>query len=185
MKKLLIGLLTLVLLLLSGCVTPSVTGNDSGTQLKKSCDMNNGKACHELGLLYGPDGPYKSDLSKALKYFDKACDLKNAEGCHRVGLYYEGTKKDYSKSRKYYKKACNLNDGVACIALAEHHAQSIGIKQDYSKAKEYYKKGCDLDDAAGCVLVRYPETEVKLWWEYPGKNIYIIQRRSSSWLNTY
>ena len=126
MKKLLIGLSTLVVLLLSGCATPSPTGGVTGsnleTRLKKACDLNNGEACNNLGTIY------------------------------MIGL--GGTKKDYHKSIKYHRKACNLNDGAGCAGLGSKYEHGWGVKKDYSKAKKYYRKACDLNMAVGCKLYK-------------------------------
>ena len=134
MKKLLIGLSALVVLLLSGCATPSptsgVTGSNSETRLKKACDLNNGVACKRLGVLYRDGKGVKKDYSKAMNYFKKGCDLNHALACAYVsGLYQDGkgVKKDYSKAMKYMKKCCDLKDSTCCLVLL-FRAQNAAVK---------------------------------------------------------
>ena len=133
MRKLLIGLSTLLVLLLSGCATTSPTykvvrGNYSKTQLKEACDLNDAKACTVLGVIYR-DGE----------------DVK-----FMYPIAAQGVKKDYSKAKKYFSKACGLNDGNGCYSLGYLYYTGEGVKKDYSKAKKYFSKSCDVNSAAGC-----------------------------------
>ena len=150
MKKLLIGLSILIVLLLSGCATPSPTGgvteSSSVARLKKACDFNNGFGCAKLGRLYGA----KQDYSKARKYYKKACDLNNGMGCSYYGISYMrglGVRQNTSIGKKYLHKGCDLNDGEGCLRLG----MIYNDEKNDSTAKKYLKKSCDLRNVQGCI----------------------------------
>ncbi|MBF7068838.1 tetratricopeptide repeat protein [Campylobacter volucris] len=48
---------------------------------KKSCSLNSGDGCSNLGAMYANGFGVKKDISKALEYFGKACDLRDDLGC--------------------------------------------------------------------------------------------------------
>jgi len=153
MKKLLMGLSALVMLLFSGCATSSpargTTEGNSATQLKKSCDLNNGFGCAKLGLLYADGVGVKKDFSKSYKYFKKSCDLNSGMGCSYLGISYMsglGVRQNTSIGKKYLHKGCDLNNGEGCYRLGMFYG-----KKDDSKANKYYKKACDLKNAQGCL----------------------------------
>lgn len=158
MKKLLIGLLGLIVLIVSGCGTPSprvdFRGGDNETRLKKVCDLNNGEACNNLGTLYMIGLGVKKDYHKSVKYHSKACSLNNGAGCAGLGSKYMhgwGVKQDYRKAVKYYSKSCDdLNFNVGCVLLGNLYNSGKGVKKDYHKAKTYYKKACKLGNREGC-----------------------------------
>ncbi len=109
---------------------------------KKACDLNNGRGCSELGMLYWSEKGVKRDKDnykggkknknnyiKAFQFFSKACDLQYAEGCTRLGISYyngEGVEWDLIKAIQYYKKACDLNNGWGCGALGEAYERYMG-----------------------------------------------------------
>ncbi len=109
---------------------------------KKACDLNNGRGCSELGMLYWSEKGVKKDKDnykggkkdknnyiKAFQFFSKACDLQYAEGCTRLGISYyngEGVELDYIKAIQLYKKACDLNNGWGCSNLGEAYERFMG-----------------------------------------------------------
>lgn len=132
MRKLLIGLSTLLALLFNGCVTTSPTykvvrGDYSMAQLKEACDLNDAQSCTVLGVIY-------RDGEDVIMYRNAA----------------KGVKKDYSKAIKYFSKACSLNDRNGCFCLGSLYRDGEGVKKDYSKAKKYFSKACDVNSAMGC-----------------------------------
>ncbi len=99
---------------------------------KKACDLNNGRGCSELGMLYWSEKGVKRDKDnyiKAFQFFSKACDLQYAEGCTRLGISYdqgEGVEWDFIKAIQYYKKACDLNNGWGCANLGKSYERFMG-----------------------------------------------------------
>ena len=126
MKKLLIGLSTIFVLLLSGCGTPEIADKryvgdgESLRELKKSCHLDNGFVCSRLGVLYMNGEGVKRNYSKAKKYYSKACDLNEKTGCYMLGYLNEygsgGLEQNYSKAKIYYTKACELNVTKGCVS---------------------------------------------------------------------
>lgn len=140
MKKLLMSISALVVLL-SGCATPSlkweVGGNYSEAELKKACDLNDGRACTILGVIY-----------------------KHGQGVKKLyPMATQGVKKDYLKAKKYFSKACELNDRHGCYNLGMTYMNGQGVKKDYLKAKRYFQKACSLNESFGCRY--YKELESK------------------------
>ncbi|GAA8163085.1 hypothetical protein HpBT125_09530 [Helicobacter pylori] len=68
---------------------------------EKACDLNNGRGCNDLGVLYRDGQRVEKDLIKAAYFYSKACELKESFGCGALGaLYYngDGVKQDSKKS---------------------------------------------------------------------------------------
>ncbi|GAA9662655.1 hypothetical protein HpVH103_01160 [Helicobacter pylori] len=58
---------------------------------EKACDLNNGRGCNGLGVLYRDGQGAEKNLTKVSQYFSKACELNNGFGCAALGdLYYDG-----------------------------------------------------------------------------------------------
>lgn len=122
---------------------------ESVAKLKKSCDLNNGQECANLGMLYADGEGVKQNYTKARKYFKKACDLNNGMGCSYHGIIYLralGVKMNTSLGTKYVQRGCDLNDGEGCFQLGAFIYQG----KDNKKAKKYLKKACKLKHALGC-----------------------------------
>ena len=122
--------------------------------LKKSCSLNNGKGCNDLGIRYEKGEGVTKDKSKAVAFYKKACDLKFSYGCNNLGTNYyygQGVSKDLSKSVEFYKKACDLKNGLGCNYLGtRYYYGEGGLPKDLSKSVEFYKKACDLKNGKGC-----------------------------------
>ena len=134
MKKLVVGLTTIFMLLVSGCATssaptPNVSShNETHTKLpkdavkyKKACDLNDGKACFELSRFYHKNIGVKQNALDALqerKYLKKSCDLNYGLGCFTLGATYLSkspiSEQEFLEGKKYFKKACDLNYSMGC-----------------------------------------------------------------------
>ncbi len=78
---------------------------------EKACDLNNGRGCSNLGVLYQNGQGVEKDLIKATYFYSKACELNNGDGCGALGgLYYngDGVKQDSKKAAALFEKACKL-----------------------------------------------------------------------------
>lgn len=78
---------------------------------EKACDLNNGRGCNGLGVLYKDGQGVEKNLTKAAYLYSKACDLNDGDGCGALGaLYYngDGVKQDFKKAVALFKKACKL-----------------------------------------------------------------------------
>ncbi|TQR61419.1 tetratricopeptide repeat protein [Campylobacter troglodytis] len=84
---------------------------------EKLCDLDDGKGCNILGILYLKGQGVGKDLSKTIKLYEKACDLKYANACGNLGgLYYsgQGIKQNKNKAKEFLDKACDLGDSMSC-----------------------------------------------------------------------
>lgn len=54
---------------------------------EKSCGLNNGRGCNDLGVLYYYGEGVEKDLIKAAYLYSKACELKDGLGCKDLGTY--------------------------------------------------------------------------------------------------
>ncbi|MCR6573891.1 tetratricopeptide repeat protein [Campylobacter insulaenigrae] len=90
MKKVLIVLAILFLNFVysqEDLVAKGIKAYDRGDYLialkcfKKSCDLNDGLGCFNLGAMYAIGSGVRKDISKALEYFGKACDLRDDLDC--------------------------------------------------------------------------------------------------------
>ncbi|WP_154466089.1 tetratricopeptide repeat protein [Helicobacter pylori] len=78
---------------------------------EKACDLNNGRGCSNLGVLYQNGQGVEKDLTKAAYLYSRACELKDGWGCSFLGaLYYngDGVKQDSKKAVALFEKACKL-----------------------------------------------------------------------------
>ncbi|WQS73491.1 sel1 repeat family protein [Helicobacter pylori] len=48
---------------------------------EKACDLNNGRGCNNLGVLYRDGQGVEKNLTKADQYISKACKLGDQEAC--------------------------------------------------------------------------------------------------------
>ncbi|GAA7296788.1 sel1 repeat family protein [Helicobacter pylori] len=89
---------------------------------EKACDLNNGRGCNNLGVLYRDGQGVEKNLTKAAQFCSKACNLNNSWGCGYLGFLYEygqGVEKDLTKAAYFYSKACKLGEQLACESLKE------------------------------------------------------------------
>ncbi|GHQ51984.1 tetratricopeptide repeat protein [Helicobacter pylori] len=89
---------------------------------EKACDLNNGRGCNGLGVLYKDGQDVEKNLKKAAHFYSKACELKEGDGCGALGaLYYngDGVKQDSKKAVALFEKACKLGYKKACEMLKE------------------------------------------------------------------
>ncbi|WRD63354.1 sel1 repeat family protein [Helicobacter pylori] len=89
---------------------------------EKACDLNNGRGCSNLGVLYQNGQGVEKYLTKAAYLYSRACELKDCWGCSFLGaLYYngDGVKQDSKKAVALFEKACKLGYKKACEMLKE------------------------------------------------------------------
>ena len=138
-----------------GATVPELIGATSlpVSELKRSCNLNDGVGCAKLGYLYHTGQIVKQDFTKAKEYYSKSCNMNVGVACNNLGELYEygeGVTQDYSEARKYYGKACHDYYNIGCTNLGILYLEGKGVKEDSSEAKKYFKKGCNLNDSAGC-----------------------------------
>ncbi|MCR6588090.1 tetratricopeptide repeat protein [Campylobacter insulaenigrae] len=126
MKKVLIVLAILFLNFVysqEDLVAKGIKAYDRGDYLialkcfKKSCDLNDGLGCFNLGIMYANGSGIKKDNFKAVELYQKSCDLNDGLGCFNLGAMYaigSGVRKDISKALEYFGKACDLRDDLDC-----------------------------------------------------------------------
>ena len=128
---------------------------------KKGCEMNDGKSCNYLGILYGNGQGTAKDLNKAFRAFYKLCNQEiygetgyEASGCHNLALCYAngwGVEQNYQRAFGYFKKLCDESEhSSACAMTGDYYFNAKGVRQDYRKAVEYFGKACDMGEQSGC-----------------------------------
>lgn len=151
--------LTIATVSFLGCVH-NIPKNDliAFQKTQKSCELNNGSACHHLGELYYNGKGVAKNILKAKKAFQKSCNLNNGKGCGAEGYYYYvHEKENMFKSKALFEKSCNLNSGEGCTLLASIYAMGRGVPKDMIKAQSIYKKACNLGEKNGCNGLRLAE----------------------------
>jgi hypothetical protein len=139
----------------------------------QACAGGNGKACDNLGSMYGNGKGVAHDDSKAVTFYSKACDAGSAEGCNDLGVMYEsgrgvgfnrndadcgrfsnidqcGFAKDYPQAITLYSKACNAGIADGCWNLGRLYLNGNGVAEDYSQALTLYTRACVAGSADGC-----------------------------------
>ena len=84
---------------------------------EKACNLNDGGACSNLGLLYAKGEVVIQDYSKANSYFEKACNLNHGGGCYNLGFLYakgKGVRQNKTTAKWYFGKACDYGDQDGC-----------------------------------------------------------------------
>lgn len=115
---------------------------------QKSCDLNDGYACSNLGTMYWSGQGVTQDYSTAKKYFEKSCSIGNSAGCSNLSLFYERgilVPYDLDKAEDYAKLACDL-DKKCCANLGIYR----GNKGHLKEAKELLELSCTHGNAFGC-----------------------------------
>ncbi|GAA6873265.1 hypothetical protein HpHNI6_12680 [Helicobacter pylori] len=51
---------------------------------EKACDLNNGRGCKNLGVLYYNGQGVEKDLTKATYFYSKACKLGYKKACEMI-----------------------------------------------------------------------------------------------------
>ena len=106
--------------------------------LEKAIEGGDGDAANTLGLLYT-----KSDVVKAVKYFQKGHELGFIVSTYNLGRAYytgEGVTKDYNKAYDLLKKAADVDFFGAQSFLARMYATGEGRKIDFSQAVKWAHK---------------------------------------------
>lgn len=98
--------------------------------LSKACDLNDSRACHNLGIIYQDASNPLNDDYKGLEFYKKGCILGEAKSCYNeAGIYGQGkiVKKDLKKALSLLERSCSLKFKEACEA---HTAINEQIKQE-------------------------------------------------------
>ncbi len=56
---------------------------------EKGCELKEGAACNNLGVLYESGQGVKQNFSKAAEYYKKGCELKEGKACNNLGVLYK------------------------------------------------------------------------------------------------
>jgi TPR repeat protein len=120
----------------------------------KACQLGNGDACQELGLMYfRAEGVYEDD-AKAVTYWKRSCDEASVGGCSSLGaMYADGTgvdHRDYQEALSLDTKACAENWGNACYNLGRLYEKGLGVAQNNPRAAILFAKACFQGSDWGC-----------------------------------
>jgi|GEM_PF-1466890 FOG: TPR repeat, SEL1 subfamily len=113
------------------------------TLLLNSAEKGDGEAQFKLGLYYENAMGGKSDLTKAVKWYNSAADKGNAKAQNNLGtMYYEGkgVTKDISTALSLYEKAANQGYYKAQMNAAMCYKNAAFEQKSYLKAADWYKK---------------------------------------------
>ena len=111
----------------------------------RACNLNEKKACRELGLIYYYADFGDRNLNRAKSYFDKGCSLKDGNSCSYLGRlsFYSGM--SFSTIREQFKQGCSYGDGIGCNNLENIFKITGEINKN-----SYYKRSCKLGNSLGC-----------------------------------
>lgn len=56
---------------------------------EKGCELKEGTACNNLGVLYENGRGVKQNFSKAAEYYKKGCELNFGKACNNLGVLYK------------------------------------------------------------------------------------------------
>lgn len=87
--------------------------NKANEYFKKSCDLNYGSGCINLGDNYLNGDGLEKDINKASEYYQKACDL--GYGCYFIVTYINGV--GYKMEIEEYEEKCNSGNSATCVDL--------------------------------------------------------------------
>ena len=105
------------------CLLASMIAFDNGELQKmvdfgtKSCSLDYGKGCLNLGAMYENGRGVKQDDFKAVEFYTKACSLDNGKGCFNLGVMFEygsAVRQSNEKALEYFNKACVLKNAEGC-----------------------------------------------------------------------
>lgn len=131
--------------------------------LKKSCDLNYGDACSDLGRVYINLAP-KYHYQEGVKYYKKGVEalqkgyqLDSKLSYCDLGYCYEkgrgGLRRDYNKAKELYEKSCNSHYSIreACYNLSTfYESNGKRVRQNLKKAYELSTKACHLGYKKSC-----------------------------------
>jgi uncharacterized protein len=123
------------------------------TLFERSCSMDHGGGCSDLGIALLTGDAAAKDPPKAAQSFERACKLGEANGCFNLAnLYYEGVgvTADKAKAFSLYEQACNAGKAAGCINLGAAYDDGEGVTVDKAKAFSLFKRACEGDEAIGC-----------------------------------
>lgn len=123
------------------------------TLLEKSCGLDDGGGCSDLGIALMSGEAATNDPARAAASFDKACKLGEANGCFNLAnLHYDGTgvPADKAKAFTLYEQACNAGKAAGCINLGAAYDDGEGVAVDKVKAFSLFKRACEGDEPIGC-----------------------------------
>jgi TPR repeat protein len=89
---------------------------------EKSCSLDNGMGCFNLGNVYRIGEGVPADMKVAFGHFKKSCELGEATGCTELAImYYEGkvVPQDVSVAKQLFERACKLGSETSCKNLQQ------------------------------------------------------------------
>jgi TPR repeat protein len=123
------------------------------TLFERSCGLDHGSGCSDLGIALLTGEATTKDPPKAADSFERACKLGEANGCFNLAnLYYDGVgvTADKSKAFSLYEQACNAGKAAGCINLGAAYDDGEGVAVDKQKAFSLFKRACEGDEPIGC-----------------------------------
>ncbi len=90
------------------------------THYQRACDLHDGDACLDLGILFATGDGVALDQATSYKLFLKACDLGKGQACFNAAIQLDKTT-GYGQDEKLYalellNKACSLHYDKACAS---------------------------------------------------------------------
>ena len=114
--------------------------------VERACELGRMDACLDAATRYDKGDNAKTDVKKALHFYQASCDLGNAPACYRAGLILEegrgGVKRNVEEAIVWFDKACQRRQTRACARIGDIYLKGDDIKADDKKSKFYHNFAC-------------------------------------------
>ena len=117
------------------------------------CDADSGDENAMMKLsqsYYSGTSVFKSDHSRAYRWYHKAACGGNPQAQFRVGIMLlngDGVMENASLAHSYLLKSAEMNNPKAQFVVAEMYRIGKGVKKDGKKANQWYKRGAELGNS--------------------------------------
>lgn len=148
-----VGLLTLVMLILAGCVTTS-------TSSPQQVDLDKAEKTHvQAGLAY----LRQDDRESARRHFEKALELnKRSAGAYNGLAYLYWSEQNLERAESFFRKALSLQPDFS--RASNNYGSFLYSQMRYEEAEKYFKKVTEdyRYDSRHLALLNLGRTELKL-----------------------
>ena len=103
----------------------------------RSCAMEYGLGCNNLGSMYQQGQGVTRDEGKAFELYAKACTLRTGVGCRNVGILHADAvtlPHDRALAVAEFAKGCRFGDLDSCNKQAWHLEQGLGTPRNIDEA---------------------------------------------------
>ena len=148
-----LAVITLALLVLTGCQTFGPRLADHAAELKRIrplAEQGDAKAQTRLGEMYRWGWGVTQDKAEAVRWWRKAAKQGHARTQYELGRrYYRGwgVPQDYKEAARWYRKAAEQGLARAQSNLGVMYEKGYGVTQVYKEAVRWYRMAAKQGDA--------------------------------------